>query len=68
MLHKAQNEKVVIFHLPFFIHLSVEYVIVTFVVERGNTGVVLENGRSAGESGEKLVGRRRGRSHIVASL
>ncbi len=44
MLHKAQNEKAVIFLLPFFIHLSVEYVIVAFVVERGNLGVVLENG------------------------
>ena len=51
MLHKAQNEKAVIFLLLFFICLSVEYVIVTFVVVRGNTGVVLENGGSVGESG-----------------
>ncbi len=51
MLHKAQNEKAVIFLLPFFIHLSVEYVIVAFVVERGNLGVVLENGGSVGENG-----------------
>lgn len=53
MLHKAQNEKAVIFRLPFFIHLSVAYVIVTSVVERGNTGVVLENGGSAGECGKE---------------
>jgi hypothetical protein len=38
MAHKAQNEKAVIFHLPFFIRLLVEHAIVAFVVERGVRG------------------------------
>ena len=40
-LTRHKNEKAVIFHLPFFICLSVAYVIVAFVVVRGNTGGVL---------------------------
>ena len=63
MAHKAQNEKAVILHLSFFICLSVEHVIVAFVVERGNTGVVLGIG---GSVGKKLVGR--GRNYFLASL
>ena len=45
--------KLVIFHLPFFIRLSVEHVILAFVVERGNTGVVLGDGGSVGIRGEE---------------
>ena len=55
----------VIFHLSFFIGLSVAYVMLAFVVERGSMGVVFEDGRGAGK---KLVGRRRGRDFILASL
>jgi hypothetical protein len=54
-----------LFIFSFSCVLSVEYVIVAFVVERGNTGVILENG---GSVGKKLVGRRRGRHYILASL
>jgi hypothetical protein len=41
--------------------LSVAYVTVTFVVERGNTGVVLGDG---GRVGKKLVGR--GEEEIIS--
>jgi len=44
------------FTYPFFIGLSVEYVIVAFVMERGHKGEVLECGGSVGKVGRKLFG------------
>jgi hypothetical protein len=41
MPHKPQNDCFFIFHLSFFIRLSVEHAIVAFVMDRGNTVVVL---------------------------
>jgi hypothetical protein len=41
MPYKAQNDCFFIFHLSFFIRLSVEHAIVAFVRERGNMGVAL---------------------------
>ena len=41
------------FHLSLFIGLSVEYVIVALVIERGNTGEVLEHGGSVGKRGKE---------------